>query len=674
MKTKPDSDSRTGFFARFAGVLWVVSYALGFAYWPIPELALLGCVLAGFAGLGLLVALGGDLRDRVMRAPRLALAVALFAVLVVGSIFWSVAPYYSLIFSGGFLLLPATILALLVAAPEARSAFLRWSLAGAGLVILGTALWALVQVFVFPEILINGQPRHPFSNPNGFAGLLNLSFFALLGLYFRAEGRKAKILYWCALLIVLSAFAGIAGKAASLAMAVGVAALVIFGDRGVLKSRWKGLALLGGAGFAVATAMALLSDRRGAIDRVYGMVIGGETATIGNRIDIWRASLDLIAANPLQGSGYATFSKLYASVRPVGDYFSSGRMAHMDPLQFWVELGVLGPVLFYAIGIMVLLRFLRFRRGEKAAKAPRDMLVLSLFLGCGAFLAHSHVDCLLYLAPATMAFALAVGALVLRLGGEAEGKAVFAPLGRWPGWVQVLIVIFPFLCFLAAFIPVIGGEYYAGRAARELQRGDLNGFAAAVNRANKIGLGLNTRPYLMAVMIPMDILAATPYLKLEEQQELFRQIDGLLGRALRRNQKLAPAWYQRGRMLRYLSPDIVPAGYPGAEEAFKTALRIDPLYLPARLALADLYEEEGRGEAAWGILLDGVKRPYPDHDAAPYYDRVEALARVLGHDDALDEIAEFATNHDLRVEAARQRRQAEKAVLGGVEDNFPLIP
>lgn len=665
---------KTDFYPRLAGVLWALSFFFGFAYLPVTELERLGCVLTGFAGLGVLLAAGGPLREREVPVPLLALLVAGFALLAVASAAWSAAPYYSVLYLGGFLLLPATILAVLAAAPQNRTIFLCWAGGGAGIVVACTALWALIQIFCLPETLVNGQPRNPFPNPNAFAGLLGLSFFAGLGLFFQSGQPKTRLLYWVFLAVILSAFAGIAGKAASLALAVGLFGLVAFGDRTAIKARWKPLLSLGGAVLAAATAMRFLSHQRGAIDRVYGMLMNGETATIANRIDIWQATLKLIAENPFFGTGYASFALTYPSVRPIADYYSSGLRAHMDPLQFWAELGVLGPVLFYAIGFTVLARFITFRKREKAQGKVPDMVALALFLGCGAFLAHSHVDFLFYVTPTLMAFGLAVAALVLRIGREADSKTVFHWMKDTPPALQGLPVMLPWLLFLLVFIPVMGGEYYAGRASRALKDGDLNAYAAAVNTGNKIGLGLNARPYLMAAMVPMDILTAAPYTRLEQQQALFRQIDGLLECALRRNRMLASAWYQRGVMLRHLNPDIVPEGYWTAEESFQAALRIDPQHLPARLGLAELYAGEGREEAEFALLMDGVERPYPLYDAAPFYERVRALALRLGQDEALPVIDRYARTHDDRVEAARRYESAVKAALGADGNEIFLIP
>lgn len=659
---------KTDLWPRFAGALWAVSFFLSFAYLPVPELARMGCVLSGFTALAMLIVPGGPLAQRDVFAPRLSLLLVAFAVLALCSAAWSVAPYYSLMFLGGFLLLPATILALFIAVPQMRDMFLRWAVTGAGLVIVGTALCALVQIFAFPETLTNGRPRYPISNPNTYAALLSLGVFAGLGLYFRANGAGMRRILWLGLLIVLAGFAGMTGKATALAFGIGLIALFIFGARDVLRARWKPLLLLGFLTFALAGLITEFVNSRGAIDRVYGMMLGGETATVQNRIDIWRATLHLIADHPLLGTGYATFSQMYPSVRPVSDYFSSGFMVHMDPLQFWAELGVVGPVLFYAFGFSVFLMVLRFR---KAQEKP-DMLVLSLFLGCGAFLAHSHVDFLFYTLPVMMAFSLAVPALVLGLQGNSARPLAF--MARWSQAVQVFAVILPMLVFLMIFVPVMAGEYYAGRASRALKAGDLNQFAAAVNTGNQMGLGLNARPYLMAAMIPMGLLTESPFLPLTEQQALFRQIDGLLSQALKRNARLAAAWYQRGRMLRHLSADIIPADYISAEDAFQTALRIDPMHLPARLALADLYEGEGKDQAALEVLLEGVERPYPNFDAAPYYDRVEKMASALGRDDALPKIKEFAATHHARVNAARHHHSAVKDALGRGGDDFLLIP
>jgi len=137
-----------------------------------------------------------------------------------------------------------------------------------------------------------------------------------------------------------------------------------------------------------------------------------------------------------------------------------------------------------------------------------------------------------------------------------------------------------------------------------------------------------------------------------------------------RNSRLAPAWYHRGDMVNFLNDDILPPGYWTAEESFATALALDPLHLPSRIALADVYQTSGRVEQALDVLLAGVHWPYPVTDPMDYYNRTEILARALGRSDVVPKIVHARDYHLRRVDTARQR----KAALDRAKDNNIFIP
>ncbi|HEX3127683.1 MAG TPA: tetratricopeptide repeat protein [Thermoanaerobaculia bacterium] len=75
----------------------------------------------------------------------------------------------------------------------------------------------------------------------------------------------------------------------------------------------------------------------------------------------------------------------------------------------------------------------------------------------------------------------------------------------------------------------------------------------------------------------------------------------------------------------------------GAEAAYRAALKLDPLYLPAFVNLADLYREQGR-EPEGEALLRQALRAAPD-DASLHHARGLLLVRTGRLDEALPELA-----------------------------------
>src|SRR5690606_5015736 len=90
------------------------------------------------------------------------------------------------------------------------------------------------------------------------------------------------------------------------------------------------------------------------------------------------------------GTGIGNFFLYYPAYR-AEDFSTAGFMAHNDPLQFAVEMGLLAPVLFYALLIMVLLRTLKSLRGI-AGDNPRRLLILAPFFALAALVLHAHIS------------------------------------------------------------------------------------------------------------------------------------------------------------------------------------------------------------------------------------------------------------------------------------------
>lgn len=645
----------------FAALLWAI--ALFLSLWPDSvlsgELTRLLAVLAAMAGAGMLAFAGGGIAGRAIAAPRLAAAVVLLWLLVAVSCIWSVAPGTTLIYAGIFSVMPATLLALLFASPQPRAAFLKALAFMSGGLVLLLALWALVQVFILPEYLVSGQVRHPFANPNAYAGFLNLSAFAALGLYFSASGAWPRRLLFAGLVVIGAALAAISSQAAALTMGGGLILSFALLRGGLPAGAWKAFAGIIVLVVVIGTVMGVMPGKTDLVTR-FGHLIAGHTESWDNRLDIWRAALALIAQHPFLGTGYRTFFLTYPSVRLPSEVYSGGYMVHSDPLEYWVEIGVAGVILFYAIGVIAVMRFARWLK----TSLKRDPLTVFLFCGCAAFIVHTHVDFLLYTMPAMMLFALAFGALMVRTAaGDEAAVTPFSFTEKLPQQGQAFVAVLPVLLLLGVFVPLMLGEHYASRAAALIRKDDVEGFARAVNAANRVNMGLSARPYLMAATVPLSILKNRfPAIPQEEQKTLFAQTDGLLAKALRQNSRSAAAWYHRGELARLVNPSVLPENYPKAEDSFAKALAIDPLHLPARVALAEIRQESGDDKAALGLLAAGLRWPYPVFDALPYFEKTMALAKRLGRGDIAEQAEQARYIHITRLASAEKQRRALDAL------------
>ncbi len=124
----------------------------------------------------------------------------------------------------------------------------------------------------------------------------------------------------------------------------------------------------------------------------------------------------------------------------------------------------------------------------------------------------------------------------------------------------------------------------------------------------------------------------------------------------------------------HLNLGVLAAGEERLEDAaaaYRTALRLDPLFLPARFNLATLLNRLGRNTAAEAVLRDGIDR-VPDDGELHY-----SLGLLLAEEQRLDEAAErlgqavalipdrvrVAYNHGLALETLGRLAEAETAFL-----------
>ena len=124
----------------------------------------------------------------------------------------------------------------------------------------------------------------------------------------------------------------------------------------------------------------------------------------------------------------------------------------------------------------------------------------------------------------------------------------------------------------------------------------------------------------------------------------------------------------------HLNLGILAAGEgrsEAAEAAYRTALRLDPFFLPVRFNLATLLNRQGRNAEAESVLRDGIDR-VPDDGELHY-----SLGLLLAEEQRLDEAAEslgravalipdrvrVAYNHGLALETLGRPAAAETAFL-----------
>ncbi|MBU0859508.1 MAG: hypothetical protein KJ667_06195, partial [Alphaproteobacteria bacterium] len=188
------------------------------------------------------------------RSPVLAVA-GLFWVLTGISVAFSAVPFVSFVAFCSFSLLPLSALCFLCAPDRVRA--INRAAAGAGVILAALALWAVGQYLFVPDMLVYGQVRYPFANPNSYAALMAAGVFPALGVMCSAGTRNVRIAAGALAVLLLVAVMVIGGRAVPLAL---VAVLIVFVMM-VPRLSWRGrggIVLLMAGAMALGTAIAVM--------------------------------------------------------------------------------------------------------------------------------------------------------------------------------------------------------------------------------------------------------------------------------------------------------------------------------------------------------------------------------------------------------------------------------
>jgi len=492
-----------------------------------------------------------------------------------------------------------------------------------GIVFAGMAVWALVQFFVLNEYF-DGRARHPLMNPNSLAALFSLPFFCGLGLVLGAQKDCHKI---GAVIFTALIFAGImatGSRGALFAMLPMVIMLMIFAREAVIK-QWKFLLIL----LVLCAGVFLLSEFGGRehenlINRVADTISLKEKDITNNRVALWLATIDMIKVHGLLGTGIGTYFLYFPEFRLPTDA-SGAYFAHSDPLQFWAELGFLGPILFYAFIFAVIGRTVI--AVKSCHTLHQKILILSPFFALGACVLHTHVTFNFsnFSILLTVAFLLSVWFWATQEVSKTKTKTVSFPNTLHPA-VRNTALSLPFLFIVIFFTGYILSEHYTNKARENLIAGQLEDFSHEVMLANKLSFDSNYRSYLLAVTVPMSLLEdKSGKLSPEARKEIFDQAVGYLQHVLSINPRSASAFYYLAKIQQLVVNDFVDQNLKTSQEYYREALKLDPLHIGSRIELSKMYEQQGELNRAIDLIEQGAKYRYSTAKALDLYVRQAEL-------------------------------------------------
>ena len=514
-------------------------------------------------------------------------------------------------------------------------------LAGFVLAILG--LWAIIQVTFLAE-QYNGRAGHPLANPNSLAALFSFGFFGFSGAIFLAKTKRDKIISTICALILFAGIMACASRGAFFA-ALPALGILLFVMRHQVKGHYLYVsALILGCIILFALTTFGFNDNANLAHRIFDSSADNANQFTNNRIKLWQAAWEMIKAYGLWGTGIGTYFLYFPEFR-LSDDISGGYYAHNDALQYWAELGILGFILFYGFCIAVLWRTVKAIKAAPNTEAKA--LILTPFCALLACLIHTHVTFNLYNLSINFIAGLALAIWFIQTQSILKTPILCLKLPKsFTSLSRQIALAIPFALIGFLFSGFILGEHYNNRAKDHLFAGELEEFASDVILAQKIGFGGNHRPYLLATNIPLSILEEEKAnLDLQQRVALTEHAYGYIHHVMTINPRSSSALYYMAKLLQIGEASALPDTIQTADYYYKQALKIDPLHIGARMALATIKEQGEKPDEALAILEAGAHYRYNTPMALSYYSMLARYYLMQNNpqkrDEALEKLSAF---------------------------------
>jgi len=561
------------------------------------------------------------------------------------SVLLSDVAYTSFLYFCFFSVFPLSLCCTLLVRDKAR--FFHVAGAGIAAIFAALAVTALVQFFAFPDMLVYGRAHWPFADPNSLAGLLVPGFFCAFGVMIAAKNRLTSNLGLVLAILIAGVLLVAGSRGAIFALAGGVA---VFAALAFAHFR-KHVRCIGILVFAAAIMVALTQAGGTVASESTGYRLGktvaGNLPVLWERPEIWRSTWEIIKDHLWTGTGIGTFFLYYNEYRGV-DYHSAGRMAHSDPLQFWAEMGVFAPVLFY-----IFIAFAVALTAKALRKVPRDdvrrVQIVAPFCALGALVLHTHITFHFHVISILMVMGIVTGYWFWQARQVAGESFAALPALRLPDRQMLKIaLIVPLLAATYVFLMLQGGHILGAAGQARLYAGDLQGFVRDINRASALSQRKDAESMIFAVNVPLGLLE-TPGRKMvpEEASLYLAQGNKLLDETWALNPRLAAVPYFRARLIKAAEVHgVAPQG--DKETLLNDALRLNPLYFPARLDLARLHLKRQESKKAYDVIADGLKWQDAAFVPPEYFQMLAALSLEHGSSD----IREYALKMLVKIRRA----------------------
>ncbi|WP_455220068.1 O-antigen ligase family protein [Kaarinaea lacus] len=518
------------------------------------------------------------------------------------------------------------------------------------LVVVLLGLYALYQ-----GLILQDQPRATFYNKNSLAALINLLIFPTLATNLKANHKIKRYINVATVFLFALLLGLINSRGALIAFFVSLFFVLVLTWHQYEKRRLLQIGLVIISAFVTAHLLMNYMPQITATGMVDRMLTLQDTQTAGqSRFVIWQPAWELFLQHPWTGIGLGTYFLAIPPTLHIDDH-SAGFYVHNDYLQIALETGI--PALILLLFILFAMLFglinaLRVRHKEDSQR----LHFLVLFAALLTLVVHSFFTYNFYLMPIMLVAGLFLGRFNHVVDQLQTGQLLtWQPAKLFRPAIYYMTFAFITITLSSYFISMGIAYHYQHKGYHLAAANQLEDAHHAFRIAQKLAPRVDSAYYADADLLRKSalVLANRPELAkglLEEAQEL-------LARAEELNPLRAQTPYIHGLVLEQASPEM----QTDIIVAYQTALKRNPRFIPARLALARYLIKHDDQDHAFQLLQDGLAYSYRQLSPA-YLELVEmtsAAAVSMGNTQLADYLsALLATSRkDYTTMLSGQRQQ-----------------
>lgn len=603
---------------------------------------------------------------------RVLLFAGLFFALTVFSLFWSEIKPMTLLSLCLFSMLPVTFLTLSVRPDPSMFRNVAYAMVP---LFLGLGIWAIIQYYFLHDYFY-GHARHPLQDPSSLGALFSLALFCAIGWMISNAPRAHKIIAFILSCVLIGGIYATAARGPVFALLPGLALMAVLVRPRVKATRGFSITLAIAA-VLIPVVMELTGGPGTSMaDRVRDtLALTLQNGDVSNlRIYIWATTWDIIKDHFWLGTGFGTYYQFFPEYMHQ-QYTAAAFHAHADPLEFWAEMGILGPVLFYAFVIAATMRtFSALKKNGKEMTGDR-LVIVTLFCALLSMVVHTHVSFNLYNQSILLLAGMQLAIWFFFTGKILQDKQALMEMpANSPKIVNLTVLSLPFLILGGLFFSNIAGEHYANKARDALFEHRMMEFADNINKSGHISNGMNYRSYLLAVNVPLTILEVDgKTLSKEARRKLYDQAVGYMDVVLSINPRNDAAPYYKARAQELAGKDAVPDDAPSMTDLYQQAIRRNPLHIGARLALLKIYKEEDRPKEELYALMEAVsEKEFATIVAREYFQQLVGM--YAAYDDYIKFEAAIKKMAAFEAKAARSAKIQSMTIPEALMQGDPAIP